>query len=206
MKKQTITTIVLTLLTLIPVLIWSSLEPLGARFETLAYILKSVGQVSALVGTVLFALLIIVRTLQSKYSQKSNFETIALLLLLMHPLGSAVTFVSVSSLANPVPLQWALAFGFYSLGLLLCYVAITFCAGKNNYLQATPHVLSTVLFLGTMHAFFIPSDLSRSPLLQGYVLTVVAAAFVCYTYQIFAKRFGASLVSVQGNKSTNSAL
>lgn len=204
MKKQTITTIVLTLLALIPVPIWSSLEPLGARFETLAYTLKSVGQLSALVGTVLFALLIIVRTLQSKYSQKSNIETMALLLLLMHPLGSAVTLVSVSSLANPVPLQWALAFGFYSLGLLLCYVAITFCAGKNNYLQATPHVLSTVLFLGTMHAFFIPSDLSRSPLLQGYVLTIVAIAFISYAYQIFAKRFGVALAKVEGSESAGS--
>jgi ABC-type uncharacterized transport system permease subunit len=174
------------LLTLIPILIWATMEPLSSRFGSTALALKRVGQISALAGTVLFSAGIILRTKISIFGTdaikniRSKSELAALLLLLAHPIIIVTMLVPADG--------WALSFGIYALLLLIAYHAIQFCAGKNKYLAATPHVLSAVLFLGTLHAFFIPSSLSRNPVLQAYMLAIIGSAFLSYSYQVFASK------------------
>lgn len=190
--------VVIGILTSIPLLLWATMEPLSARFENSTQGLTSVGQISALAGTVLFSVVIILRTKISAFSAeavgitRNKSELLALLLLLAHPIIIMTTLIpesttSAVSLLLPAG-DWVLSFGVYALLLLLAYYAIQFCAGRNIYLKATPHVLAVVLFLGTLHAFFIPSDLSRNPILQTYMLAIIFGAMASYVYQVSAAK------------------
>lgn len=186
------------LLALFPIIPWLLLEPLGTRYSSSEALLTSLGQITALVGTVLFALLLLLRSngliervgieqSEAINRMRNNGEVVALLLLVSHPLLMIVHLLphtpSAAILYFIPGTNWMIDFGLYALLLLIAFFIIRICAGGDSKLQAAPQVLSTVLFLGTLHAFFIPSSLSESVVLQTYVLSLVSLALLVQVLQ-----------------------
>lgn len=197
----------IAVLALIPIIPWILIQPLGVRFGDATQALVSLGQMTALVGTVLFALGIIMhskifskniwrQTPESLKKVLSAMEIVSFLLLASHPIILAVKLAPVSLLETMrffVPgSDWAFNFGIYALLLLIALYVIRFCAGGGEKLKASPQVLAAVLFLGTLHAFFIPSSLSESLVLKSYVLSLVGLALVvnAVSYFLYKKERG----------------
>lgn len=175
---------------LFPIIPWMLLAPLSVRFETAATALTSVGQLSALLGTVLFSVVVSMRTslfsrlfaTTSRHSLRKirqRGELLALILLMSHPVLLATKLASVSYTASVqffIPgSEWAFNFGIYALLLMGTYYLTQFFAGEEK-LKIAPQVLSAILFLGTLHAFFVPSSFSESFVIKSYVLSFVVLA------------------------------
>ena len=199
--KQKSGVIVLVALTLIPLFLWIDMQPLGSRFVSPEQGLKSVSQVSALLGTVLFAFTLILlageKPLGHFFTDKAALlgtqrvaKTVSLLLLLAHPIVLALMLLPEGA-AQIVQYffpqgDWVFNFGIYALVLFMALYAIEFLAKQTSSLRHVLPTMSAILFLGTLHAFFIPSDLSRNPLLKTYVLSIVVVAFLLYGHHLFA--------------------
>jgi predicted ferric reductase len=197
-------TVFLVLLTVLPLIPWMFTQPLAARFADPLTALKSVSQVSALLGTVLFALGTLLSVspyfasffysdTQSLHRARRFSGVVALLLLLAHPIVLAIKFVphaTSDAMRFLLPAgDWAFNFGVYALVLLLALYGIRFLARGDGRLSRIPLVMGVVLFFGTLHAFFIPSDISQNILLKLYVLSVVGFVLAVCLYQFsFAQK------------------
>jgi hypothetical protein len=196
--KLSISTSILTLLALIPLLPWLTLKPLAERFATADLALSSLSQVSALVGTVLFALYIISQTnshvVRYFFGEKKNLlhsalSNLSFLLLMTHPLVLLIKLLpsgaGSTSLFHP---SLALDFGIYALLLLVSlYISRFFATRKNQLLKSAPLAMTSILFLGTFHAFFIPSSLSESFFIKSYILGIVTVAIVFQMHNVFVR-------------------
>lgn len=194
---------VIIVLLVIPAVLWFNLVPFSERVSDVYATLNSLGQITALLGTMLFVVSLVLQTdnqpLQKLFpnnafsSYKKRTSLIAFLFLVTHPLLMMVSAVETSvsaawSLIIPGG-DWTLNFGIYALFLLVAYYVISYFGRKEGKLQNAPHVLAGVLFLGTLHAFFIPSSLSASPVLKTYMLSIIVCSVTFYLYEsLLAKR------------------
>lgn len=60
---------------------------------------------------------------------------------------------------------------------------------KYKYLKKMHQFLGVFLFFGGLHAFFIPSDISRNIYLRYYILTLVGIALVSYLWRTVLRRW-----------------
>lgn len=184
---------------------WLLLRPLTERFSDSFAALTSVGQVSALLGTALFAVFVILYTQEKRLTaffrtdaQQSRVkrvtQTAAFLLLVTHPVLLAVKLVPESWYSAAQFLlpggDWAINFGVYALLLYVLYLLISYLAKRQRAsLRVVPHVLSAILFLGTLHAFMVPSSLTESLFLRVYILTLVGVSLLSYGEYVIARYF-----------------
>ena len=206
--------VVLGALVLIPVLLWVFMAPLQVRFGDTYAFLTSVGQLTALVGITLlsFALLLSSRTRfievlfegsdTNRISNTAGF--VAFTFILVHPLMLSIRIIPSSFLDATQTLafstDWALNLGIIALLLLVAARIVVYVHNwQAAYLCSLRQVLAGSLFLGALHAFIIPSDMSENPLLQSYVLGLAGGALITYTYQavrvgILVKRYVRDIV------------
>jgi predicted ferric reductase len=188
------------LINLLPVLIWYGLMPLPLRFADLSSGLRSVGQLSALLGTAMFAcnFVLAVRTtfldklyggLPRLYQAHHRLGGVAFILLLVHPIALALSYASLSldiaagilipSLDNP-----AKNFGILSLFLLILLLFITFFwRPKYDIWKISHKFLGISFLLASLHFLLIPSESQRSPGLKIYLVTIASLGLISAIFQ-----------------------
>ena len=190
---------------LIPVIIWLSLDPLRFRFATPSVTATSVGQLSGLVGMVLFATSLILSAriplfdrwfggINRAYIIHHQIGAISLVLLLIHPLSLAVTRIFESWAAAAFFLlpgsDWTINFGISALLILISLLVITLYIDLPYELWRFTHKYLGVAFaFAILHTYFIPSDVSRNLILRIYMLTITGLALTAYMYRTVLGRF-----------------
>jgi predicted ferric reductase len=191
--------IVIVLLSLAPVVIWLFLEPLSEHFGSLVLFFSSLGEVSALVGMVLFSLNIVISTrlqifekifggLNRVYVIHHTLGATAFIFLLFHPLfllSRTLAFSFSASSRFLLPEGYlAKDLGIYSLGLMIVILILTFFVGmKYEFWKGSHKFLGAAFFLGALHSFMIPSDISQSLVLRYYMLFIVSLGGTAYIYR-----------------------
>ena len=187
---------ILSLLCLLPLAFWYSLEPMSIRLSTRSTTLQSLGQVTGLVGLAMFASAVILSSrlaffedyfggLNRVYVAHHVFGSLALILILFHPLALAaerLTFSSRSAALLLLPsADWAVNYGIIALAALVLFVVLTLFVNLPYHVWELSHrFLGPAFFVATLHAFIIRSDISRDSTLRAYMLVLAIAAMAVY--------------------------
>lgn len=194
-------------LAIIPAIIWLFVLPLPIRFGNFLATMTSLGQLTGLVGAALFALSLILSArlkffdrhlqgLNRVYINHHRLGAIAFSLLLFHPLFLTVRYI-VFSLPSAVwfwlgSAGWAVILGELSLFAMILLLVLTFFISLRYHIWKSTHkFLGLAFFLGALHMFFIPSDVSRNLLLRYYMLGLSALGIVAYIYHTILGKWSA---------------
>ncbi len=198
-KKEKIGWPLIITLSLIPGVLWFFSPHSGSRFSSTT-ILGSIGQIAGLIGVTMFAMTFILslklkifeKYLNKIYEKHHLIGQTALILLLIHPITLAIQYTgSLRDSFNFIfsSSDWTLNFGKIALGLMFSLIILTLSLmPKYNIWKWTNKFLGIALFFGALHAWMIPSDISRNILLRTYVFFFVFSGIIAFLYKhIFRK-------------------
>jgi predicted ferric reductase len=197
---------------LFPAYVWITMEPFIFRFESFPIVLKSIGQVTGLVGMTTFTLALILSArwqvldrwfggINEAYNAHHNLGVLSFLLLLVHPVALALQFMSQPNAVYRAAKfllpsgNLSIDFGIYSLLLMMALLVVTFFARfRYTVLKNLHKLLGVALFFGGLHSFFITSDISRNMVIRGYIFSLLGIAVMVYVYrsifpQFFVKKY-----------------
>ncbi|MGD0764800.1 MAG: ferredoxin reductase family protein [Dehalococcoidia bacterium] len=190
---------VVLLLSLLPLAFWYSLEPLSVRFSSRITTLLSLGQVTGLVGMAMFALTLVLSGrlgfledyfggLNRVYVAHHVFGSLALVLLLVHPLALAAERSQISARSAALLLlpstNWAVTWGILALLLMLLLLVLTLFVNFAYHLWKLSHkLLGPAFILASLHLVIINSDVSRDSTLRAYMLLLSAIGILVYLYR-----------------------
>jgi predicted ferric reductase len=191
-----------TIIVLLPVLvllaIWVTVLPYSIRFANVSMTLLTIGRLTGLVGLALYAISLVLhvrirplsRIMDLAYisSLHHDLGSWALVLLLIHPLVLAISYIQMGwyfaarfliPIDNLVNLAGLLALVVMALAML-----VTYYYKANHTLWLWVHRSMLVAYFGAfLHLLFVTSDTSASPLLKYYLLFLMAAGAVAFAYQ-----------------------
>ncbi len=198
-RKHKIGTAAILLLSFIPALIWALMRPLSERFADSYSIFSSIGQIFGLTGMAMLSLSFLLNSrlsfleeyfggLDKMYLSHHNLGTISFMLLLFHPVILALRFLSSSAKQALFFLlpgrNLAINFGIGTLSLMILLLILTFLVNlKYERWRFTHKFLGLVLVGAIVHMLLIPSDVSRSILLKGYLIGLSGIALISYSYR-----------------------
>jgi predicted ferric reductase len=191
--------IIIFCLVIIPILIWWKLEPISIRFGSYFLILTSLGELSALVGTMLISLSMIFqlklnmffRYFLAKPTTLTNLHhylgAYGLFLIISHPLFLVLRYLPdsprlsvnqlfFSSLANET--------GLMALVLMIISLFGAFFLSRAFKYWKLLHqvVLISYLFI-LYHLVFVSSDISDNVLLRFYIIGFVLLGGLAFSWQ-----------------------
>lgn len=200
--------IIITILSLIPIIRFLQLNPLSLQFKTTFSTFHFLGRSAAIIGICLFALNFVLSTrlkflekifygLNQVYIAHHIVGGIAFILLLLHPsllafrylpeIGKAAAFM-VPPLTPPY--DWPLMFGILALDSLLVILVITFFVKLRYELWLLIHKLIGIsLFLAIIHALFINSDATFDPFLKWYLVAITGFGLAAYVHTTLLNMF-----------------
>ena len=197
--------VLIYILSLIPVIIWAFIEPLSLRFLNANTITTSIGQIFGLVGMVLFSVNLILagrfkiidkyfKGLDKVYIKHSKIGSIAFSLILFHPLFLVVKYLSISVREAGlffVPfLDMPVTWGIISLSLMILLIVLTlYIKLKYNVWKMSHKFMTVAFFFGIVHVMTISSDISRSNLLNYYMLSLAFIGLAVSFHQAFLNKF-----------------
>jgi predicted ferric reductase len=198
LKRYRFDLILLYLLILAPVVIWISMKPVSSRFVDSWAVLTSLGQLTALVGTILVALSMIFQVKLCRYFQflakpatGMNIHhytgVYGLLLLLFHPLFLAIRYLSISLSATfnfLYTTQLTNLLGLVALLLMVVSMYTTLYLPRTFLFWKLFHQIMLVAYLGILyHTIFVYSDTSSSPALKYYLLGMLILGGLAFSLQ-----------------------
>ncbi len=198
LKKYRFDLLVLGVVILIPIFTWATMRPLTSRFDSVMMILTSIGQLTALLGTVLVAISMIFQIKLCRYFRFLSKPTTGLnihhytgfwglLLLMVHPLvlaarmlptslQSAFSFLYTTQLTNLIGLVAMIVM------ILSMYTAL-FLERSFRFWKLL-HQIMLVAYLGILyHTIFVYSDTSNSAFLKGYLLGLLLLGGIMFSIQ-----------------------
>ena len=195
-SKQKIGPLAILVLALWPVMIWATMLPWLVRFGGFGATMVSLAQLSGLVGMTLFSLVLIlgarVAWLENYFGGLNRVYILhhwlggtALILLLFHPLFSAMAVLPVS-VAEAAAIIWPLAslvlfLGWAALLVMISLLVLTFYLRPEYQIWKMTHkFLAAAFLLGGWHAFLIPSDIAQNWWLRSYIFGLATVALVLY--------------------------
>ncbi len=196
---------VVFILTIIPIVIWASIMPLGLRFLDVNTATTSIGQIFGLVGMTLFSINLILagrfkfldkyfNGLDKVYINHSKIGSLAFSLILFHPIFLVVKYLSVSvheALLFFVPfLNMPITWGIISLLLMITLLSLTLYINLKYHIWKISHkFMILAFFFAILHVLNISSDVSVSKLLNYYILTLAFIGLVVSVHQAFFNKF-----------------
>lgn len=192
---------------LIPLFLWTSGEGKQIQFIDFYTGLITLGKAAGIAGISLFSGNLI---LSGRYRLLDRLFHGLDQLFLFHRKTGIYTFLLLCFhvlTISLLPLQVSLAALFQSLldfsnlainfgrtaflGLFAIVLFTLFRSGKIKYeiVKKTHQFLGVFLFIGGLHAFFIPSDISRNMYLRAYVFTLVVLALASYLWRTVLKKW-----------------
>lgn len=168
--------------------------------------MRSLGQVTGLVGLALFAINFILSArlrflepffggLNHIYVLHHIIGAIAFVLLLFHPIFISVSYLSISVISAaqiliPTTTNMPVWFGAISLIAIIILLGITFYVPlKYDIWKITHKFLGAALLFATLHLFFIPSTVSENLTLRYYMLSLCTIALIAFTYRVLFNKF-----------------
>ena len=208
--KKTVGIGILILLAIIPIFIWAFMQPLSSRFMDYATATRSLGQLTALVGTSLFALTFLLATrskiieeytlgLDKMYIIHSLAGSLAFIMLLFHPILLVLRFIPQNITQAAIWFlpgnNWAYNFGILSLAAMIILISLTFFIKvKYPFWKLSHKFLGVVFIMACFHFFFVATDITRSTALRNYMIFISLIGILSYVYSsylrpIFSKNF-----------------
>lgn len=192
--------LIVFILCLIPVLFWLQIKSPSDRFFSKFETFTSLGRLSSLIGSTLFAISIILSSrlkiieefiagMNRSYVNHHLIGGVAFILLMLHPvfLTTPYLFISLKSTINFIlpPLDnWDVYFGIAALLFMMTLLFITFYTKLPYHIWKMTHkFLGVAFFIGIIHALFSPSDISVYPPLRIYMITLYSISFILYLYR-----------------------
>ncbi len=196
---------IIAILSLIPVIIWVFMEPLGSRFLNFNAITTSIGQILGLIGMVLFSINLILaghlkfldkyfKGLDKVYLNHSKLGAIAFSMLLFHPLFLVIKYITISTKEAALffipfinmPITW----GIISLFIMIVLISFTFYIKLKYHIWKMSHKFMTLaFFFAVLHIIFISSDVSRNNFLRYYIILLALAAIIIIARKTFLEKF-----------------
>lgn len=203
-KKAHIGLFVVILLCIFPLVPWIAMKSLDLRFGSYFSILTSIGQLSALIGTAMFSVSLVLISrlrplepyfggLDRVFQAHRHLGTFGFLLLLIHPLTLAVRMIPLSLMSAGMFLVPTLddipkTLGIVALLVMMALLIITFFAvWKYQHLLFAHKFLGIGFMLGVLHGFLIPSDISNSTVLTLYIGALALFGTGAYAYRTLFK-------------------
>src|SRR3989339_30441 len=202
--KKNIGWILIMVLVLIPVLRWFFIVPLNSRFADIGAIATSLGQITGLLGMILFALSLITGS-KFKFIDKiffglpdalnihSKIGAIGFCLILFHPLLLVVEYLQFSlnsAVIFFIPRGFdAIGFGIYALALMILLIILTLYIKLKYQIWLFSHRFLILAFIfAVLHSFMIESDISRDLFLRYYMLGFSFFALALSLYNLLADK------------------
>lgn len=170
------------------------------RFADPVSTLTSLGQLSGLIGMLFFAYSMILgsrakilekffESMDLVYRSHHQLGGISFILLMIHPILLALAFVPISLnyaahfLLPPIS-NYPVYFGIASMLFMMSFLILTFFVKLPYQLWKFTHkFMGLAFFLGGLHTFFVPSDVSRYLPLKIFMLIIVALSLLFYIYR-----------------------
>jgi predicted ferric reductase len=202
--KQKLGRIFIIVLALIPLALWISMQPLSERFLTVYSSFRSIGQIFALSGVVLFSLTFIlnarIKSLEDYFGGLDKMlrvhhltGTIAFILLLFHPLflaASMLQFSLMHALQLLIPsANWPINFGIIALFIMEVLLVITFYVNLKYQKWKFSHKwLGLAFIIAAIHVLLINSDISINIYLRSYILFMVVVGIYFFIHRTIIGR------------------
>lgn len=194
-----------SVLSIIPLFLWMSAMPLKLRFSSSYDLFTSFGQITSLVGLVLYSITLILSARLEAFENlfggmnkvyKAHHVTggIAFLFFMAHPVLLAIGRITISygytsQLFIPGD-DWTINMGVTALLSLMVLLIVTYYMDLPYQIWRFTHKFMGVAFIfGVIHAFFIPSDIYRYAPLKYYMLFIVSLGILAYFYRTVLGRF-----------------
>lgn len=194
---------IIAIVACIPIYFWLPF----ASFINLTAVLRSMGQVTALVGTALICINFILTTrlrfiealfsgLNRVYIVHAYVGAIGFIFVLLHPTGILLSYVNVSlsaavDLLTPSIANLPTFVGITALVTMMVLMILTLYVKFDYDLWKKTHqYLGLVLLLSAIHALLIGSTMATSQPLRLYMMCLFITAGISFCYTLFAKRLG----------------
>lgn len=192
-----------------PLLKWLFLIPIGARFGSFASSAFALGQVTGIVGTLLFSFSLILsfrnRIIETMFGGLDKLYRIhhlsgmyGLFLLLLHPLLLSIPRLMYSvedAMTFFIPFQTNSVsptdFGILSIIAFMILIGVTLFGVIFSYpgLKKFHMFLGVAFLLGAVHGFLIPSDIQRDMFIRFWVLGFASLGLFSYLSYSLLKKF-----------------
>ncbi len=204
-EQKNIVWSLILIMAILPVFRWVQISPLQYRFLDFSATMASIGQITALLGMMLFSISLILsgkfmvldrylHGLDNVYSKHHILGAISFSLLLFHPLFLAFRFLPISTKDAALFLlpgaSQSINYGIVSLFLLIILIALTFFVCLAYHRWKMSHTLMIVVaFFAILHSITTASDISRDPFLRTYILGFSFLGFSASFHQAFLSRY-----------------
>ncbi len=189
----------------VPVVLWQASVGSTAWADS-ASVLRSIGQVSGLLGASMFSLNFVLAArlrwledlmsgLPRVYVVHHIFGGLTLILLLTHPLFLGLQYLSssLSFAANffvPSLSDIPKLLGVLALGTLAVLLFITFFIRIAYHKWKSTHQwLGLSLLFASLHVYLIPGHLSSAPELRVYMVLIIVLGLVAFAYRVLFGRW-----------------
>jgi predicted ferric reductase len=190
----------IVVLSIIPFFLWFGFS----SWSNPSSIFKSLGQITALIGTVVFCVEFILATrwtvieylfmgLNRAYIVHHVLGAVSFVLLLFHPMFLILSYVLISipaavQLILPTTANLPVFLGTSALLLMIVLLVLTFFINMEYDTWKKTHIfLGGALVLASIHAFLIGSTLDQSPMLKTYMFSIFGISLIAFVYRIYRK-------------------
>ncbi len=196
--------IIVSLLSLLPVILWFSQPDALQRFADLSSILLIFGELTALIGVVAFSLSFVLSMritwledffggMNRVYQAHHTLGGIAFILLLIHPLLLVYPYSSgawSAAAAFFLPgSDWTINIGMAALLSMMALLIITYYLDfPYEVWRFTHKFLGAAFFLGAMHGLLVSSDVSHYRPLFVYITGITAIGMIAFIYRTLLGR------------------
>ena len=215
--KKNLPLIIIVILALIPIVEWFLMEPMSFRFFDLNSITTSLGQITGLLGMILFSLNLILSNrsrffdrmfggLHYFYNYHKQLGMISFCMILFHPLLLMVKYLANSVQSAALFLlpgtDFAITTGIIALLLMIILLVITIYTKIKYHIWRFSHKFMVVVFVfAIIHTMFVSSDISNDMFLRYYIFTfafvgLLLGAYRSFLRKIFNKDFEFKVVKV----------
>ena len=203
--KKNLPLVIIVILALIPIARWFFIEPMSFRFFDLNSSMTSFGQITGLLGMMLFSINLILSNrarvfdkifsgLHIFYDHHKWLGAVSFCFLLFHPLFLAVKYLAISVYDAAMFLlpgnDFAITMGIIALGTMIILLAITlYLKIKYNIWRFSHKFMTLVFVFAIMHTMFISSDVSRDMFLRYYIFIFAFIGLLFGVYRSFLRFF-----------------
>jgi len=215
--KKYLPIFIIILLALIPIIRWFLMESMSFRFFDLNSTTTSFGQITGLLGMILFSLNLILSNrsrffdrmfggLHHFYNYHKQLGMLSFCMILFHPLLLMVKYLTTSVYSAAMFLlpgtNFAVTLGIIALLLMIVLLVITIYTKIKYHIWRFSHKFMVVVFVfAIIHTMLISSDISNDMFLRYYILIfafigLTLGAYRSFFRKIFNKDFEFKVVKV----------
>ncbi|MFZ3015979.1 MAG: ferric reductase-like transmembrane domain-containing protein [Minisyncoccia bacterium] len=201
--EKNLPVIVIILLASVPIIRWFFLEPLNYRFLDINSFTTSLGQITGLLGMLLFSVNLILSNrliffdtffsgLHHSYNIHKWLGTLSFSLLLFHPLFLVVKYISISLQSAAMFLlpngYFPVTLGIIALFGMIVLICITFYLKIKYHIWKFSHKFLVLVFVfAILHTILISSDISRDLFLRYYIIFFAMLGLISGIHRSFLR-------------------